>query len=571
MAPSSITEYSLLQIAGIEEEPSSEVYLKVLLPTSTNFDVFTDPASNPRKVFLLQVSQNNLSSITYLTKNQGLVITANFTDDSLRPKTNEKTIIKAQATSPILNAKEPTLALNSSPISIKIRIAPKVDKAEIETSKTQGKALSDSAVVSGYTASGASLALSVLSQDPSGAMVKFNQYLDFLSRFRLINIYFGSNLESFLGAMGDMKELKAETKQERDYIRKNQNGDKGKFNDYDVSLQIKGKLLYKLIGYNCSFLLVLTSWAMLAWMKAKNKAVVLMVYWIYYQRIIHHVVTGVAMPDIVFYGTRIILHSKLERLAEDPLTTLSLAFSLSMIWLEMFNIVRMVRNMELSEIGEVDGGQKEKKTSQVRPSSSRMRLKEEKRIELALSGKKGGGLREREEESRLRKRKSKHFGKYKEVKEINSRLTLEKISVNDCIRQHSISPLKPIGLILTSSACLLNNHLFTLKMATHQLVLASFTHLPGAQITILILGEVGDFFINIYLHFTKKHLRSSFNLLRRITGSLFIVLFLFPAFFILEDSGQNAISVDQSTQTVGKALIVIGFCVETLLVILSTI
>ena len=400
--------------------------------------------------------------------------------------------------------------------------------------------------------------------------------------------------------MGEAKELKAETSRERDEILRRQNGDKGKFNKYNLKLKIAGKLLSKLAVYLASFGLKIVGWLLLRKMNRNGRIGKVSVYFVYYQRRVHKIALGVAMPDLVFYGTRVLVHSRVDGLGWGEVVGMGvLGAALGCLFYELAEISmvtfglrtrlkeeRMVRE-EVRMVGEevrrlaegdlrpqigVNGSEKVAESPVVLNSKTGQKLrffaKEPTESHRALQGPSKNSIYAKRSLKIPKKAKN---GKSEKDKILSQEITLSRINRNSAIEQASLSTLNHTISTLESTICLLNNHLFTLKMAAHQLLLASLPHLPFLQVSLMALIELSDLIANLLNYWGKRHMKSGVMFLIRITNSVFVVLFLLLSLYISVKFGSDALYIDPSVQSLGRLLILIGMVLEYFLIFLLMI
>ena len=164
--------------------------------------------------------------------------------------------------------------------------------------------------------------------DPSGILLKFTQVLKLFSRLRLVNISYGVYLEGFLDSIGNLydkmyqsknKDTQAQASGKRLMQQKKfvddeaiyKNGWKAKFEEKGIPMLLVAKInqqqLFMFLG---SWLLRIVSNIIFWWMRNRRFVKPWLLSLVRLQRKLHFVVFNSTVLDILFYGTRTILHSK---------------------------------------------------------------------------------------------------------------------------------------------------------------------------------------------------------------------------------------------------------------------
>ena len=212
-------------------------------------------------------------------------------------------------------------------------LAPRLQNAKVEIFKIGVKKPPKLVrLVSDYTrkttthAPSVSLGVGVLgllsSQDPSGLVLRFNQYLDLVRRLIYIGKWLGINLESFMEEMSG-REKKEEVRRDktrlleisaienqRDEVASQSMGFHNKLSLYEVSVFFEGPFMIKSILYDISWLLKLVGIQLLKIMKKRGKVVPWRLKFIHNQRKLHFAMILVGLTDILFFSTRIVLHRR---------------------------------------------------------------------------------------------------------------------------------------------------------------------------------------------------------------------------------------------------------------------
>ena len=634
-APENVEIYTLVQISPIEDE-LADFYLKVIIPelekypTGLSYDVFSD-GENPRKIFNLvehpvegAAGGGKIASRTMLTLDKQLILMGNFTErENL---TVDKISVQVTAINSILNINAPEVGLSETPLIKPVIIVPPVtNKAEKENSANQGETISG---VSGGTSTaltGLAGFMGVLGADPSGTAIKFNQYLDFITRLRYINIFYGDKLEGFLGGMGHSKELTANTPKQRDRIIRLQNGDKGKFNKYSVKLDLDIRIVIKASILCLSWVLKLLAGCML--LKFKNskekKITKLGAYFIYYQRKIHFVVVGMSSTDISFYGTRLLLHKKLLFSQENWAGSVLLSLSLLLIAIDLYEqaeLIRAIRSSSpnLSDLLEEEGDMKDGKSgpdkvhaaykrkgsdnSKSRKNNKNGKIEPKNVMKENFLAKPGsennldgnnnsqnyhntkeggkntqrsgktisGNIRSSIAQLMLRRKKKIKLSRSEDNdrqilvmgKEIDYRRTLRRLSLNEPVEKFSLTGLSLTQQIINSRHLLMTHQYYIIKMAAQQLLLAALPNFPLLQILLIGGLQLAEVSNNVYSYLVKKHLNSFIVFASKALSGVFVLLFLGLSLGIRTKYGAKGLFVGDWTQDLGRYIIISGLFVE---------
>ena len=165
--------------------------------------------------------------------------------------------------------------------------------------------------------------LGMFSGDPDGSFLKFNQFLTFLRRLKLIGIYFGDSLQDFIELVaGERPSLESShssknrslelslRENQKDKIREYSAGWHSKLDTYQETVFFEGPYMLKTVVYLFSWLLKLLGITLLKGMKSTQRVVIWKLKFLKYQRRVHFAVFMGATMDILFYGVRIVLHRR---------------------------------------------------------------------------------------------------------------------------------------------------------------------------------------------------------------------------------------------------------------------
>ena len=170
------------------------------------------------------------------------------------------------------------------------------------------------------------LVLGILAADPEGLCLKFNQFLTLLQRFKFFGIFFGAKLGHFIDLVSGWKRP-PRPQQTQSRVRRIvqrlegnhrmlfqrgaedfKNGHKYKFEKYEIPLKLEGAILFKCIAYLVSWVFKVVAMVLYNQMVHLGKIIPWKIYYIVYSRRIHFVIFGLSLLDLLFFGTRIILH-----------------------------------------------------------------------------------------------------------------------------------------------------------------------------------------------------------------------------------------------------------------------
>ena len=584
--PASIESFTLLQALPSDTDDEADFKLKVSIPGSgkfgsqLTFDTFKSPNPNPRKLFKVEANSQTpavgtITSLTRLTKKRELIILGTFATQPTSGESPNSIDVGLKVNvliDNIINTK-PSVGLTTDPVSTTVKITPKIEKKAVEAAATQGEAMGGASSASSSAAVGVSTAFSALGGDPTGLMIKFNQYLDFISRLRLININFGAKLEAFLGSVGEMKEIKAESDDEKDDIIKAQNGDKGKFNKYFVKLEFNGRLMYKSGFFLLSWGVKVIGMVLLGFVTAHPQKVnKFALYWIFWSRKLHILVLGTTMTDISFYGVRVLLHSSRDEIKRHPIKYIFNTLAVYLVGVDLIQIFLIVVNLNEKPPNPVSVSNKE--DDLVMDSAKQPMIK--KNQILSRNPRAEGNQKDEGENGERKRRESSELGKKNLIaevvkKEIDNEKTIRRIQRDESIKLFSIADLTPTNTVFVSKICLLNNYFFILKMAFQLAILASLPHLPSFQISLMLGAQVLDMVINIYQFCKRRHLKSWIKMILRVSSAFFISLFLVIGLYIRVKFGTKALYIDKGVQDIGNMVVIAGVGVEYLLTIILVV
>ena len=572
--PSSIESYTLLQALPSDTDDEADFKLKVNIPGSGKFgsqltyDTFKPPNTNPRELFKVEASSQtpavgSVTTKTRLTDKKELIILGNFSTSPTSKDSGDPVTVGLEVTVLVDNIinKKPGVGLETNKVSASVKVTPQIEKKAVEAAAAQGQAISGASSTSSSAAVGASVIFSALGGDPTGLMIKFNQYLDFIGRLRLININFGAKLEAFLGSVGEMKEIKAETDEEKDDLIKAQNGNKGKLNIYFVRLEFHGRLMYKSGFFLLSWGVKLIGVALFAFVTARPQKInKLALYWIFWSRKIHILVMGTTMTDICFYGVRILLHSNHEEIKRHPIKFMVSTLSVALVVLDLIQIFHIVVHLKEKPPKPKTGTKEE----DLAMDSAKQPIAKKNQI---LSRPSRTPIHEAVTHDKDPNSKGERDHLVAKVirKEVHKEKTMARIKGNQAIKLFSIADLTPTDTVFVSKVCLLNNYFSIMKMAVQQMIMASLPHLPSFQISLILGAQILDMVVNIYQFSKRRHLKSWIKMILRVSSAFFISLFLIIALYIRVTFGTKALYIEKRVQNIASIVVMGGVGVEYLL------
>ena len=184
------------------------------------------------------------------------------------------------------------------------------------------------------TTLGLGILFALASEDKGGIILKFNQFLTLLKKVKMVNIFFGKSLGAFIELVSGEKNRKESAlekhnssqskrrtlevsidENQRHTIDQESNASHGKLDLYQQTIFFEGAFMIKSVVYIFSWILKLVGIVLMAMMKKKKQVSSGKLKFLKYQRKIHQTAMMVAAMDILFFGTRIILHRKISTLA----------------------------------------------------------------------------------------------------------------------------------------------------------------------------------------------------------------------------------------------------------------
>lgn len=168
-----------------------------------------------------------------------------------------------------------------------------------------------------------------IAADPSGVMLKFSQILKMITRIRFVGIEFGLYLDKFLNQIAKIFDKSTESSSKsvesttriligtnisRNEQQSFKQGSKGKFDAYNYPLLITNSNRFRnVLIYFISWSLKLSFLIVFTVMEQTRKVNVAVLKIIRIHRKIHFILFNTALLDLMFKGTRNILHSTIEK------------------------------------------------------------------------------------------------------------------------------------------------------------------------------------------------------------------------------------------------------------------
>ena len=177
--------------------------------------------------------------------------------------------------------------------------------------------------ISSSASMGLGIILSLFSADPDGSFLKFNQFLTLLKRLKLIGMYFGGSLQDFIELISGEKperetnprrrQLELSIKEnQKNNIEENSSGSHSKLDTFHQIVFFEGIFMGKSLVFLFSWVFKILGRVLLWKMKRIQKVEKGKLKFLKYQRKVHFTVLMVVTMDILFFGTRILLHRKNE-------------------------------------------------------------------------------------------------------------------------------------------------------------------------------------------------------------------------------------------------------------------
>ena len=208
---------------------------------------------------------------------------------------------------------------------------------------------------------------SLFSLDQDGYLLKFNQFLNLLKRIKLIGMYFGISLQSFIERLSDDKERPdpasegregpsnsttrilevSLTSNQENSIGEFSNGDKNKLDKFLISLFFEGPLMIKSFLYDISWILKIVGMFLFERMRSKNEVKPWKLNYLKWQRKVHFVLTMSCIMDVFFFGIRIILHRRNDLVS--VLVKFICCLNLSLLIVDILEIITISMNLKYEE------------------------------------------------------------------------------------------------------------------------------------------------------------------------------------------------------------------------------
>ena len=276
-------------------------------------------------------------------------------------------------------------------------LAKKTTKLEVEIFKLGIKELSPTAKsvskvtggtndVSVSTALGIGLAFSVLSDDPEGVFLKFNQFLTMLKKVKLIGMFFGNSLQEFLENVCGGNQRATKTSQEESKetnqskrvkkgkrarilepnignsenfkIVERSQGSHSKLDAFDQSVFVEGAFMFKGFIYLISWIFKAVGLIFFRKMESSLKIVIWQLKYLKYHRKIHFALVMASVMDVYFFGSRVLLHRRSGGLVDFLAKGYSvvvlglLCYDFSEIWIQTSSLKGSKQIGEFDEIEE---------------------------------------------------------------------------------------------------------------------------------------------------------------------------------------------------------------------------
>ena len=570
--------YYVQQIAATPSDSFSDFYLKVTIPeieqhkSSIEYSIFNEPAKNPQIIFKIksQSATNKITSYTTRKENKQLIIAGNLTNG---PETNpEEFLLKIKAVQREINQNS-KIVLTDAPLKAAVLIAPRIDRDGIQSAIESGQSISNITKVSSSVTQGVSASLVVLGADRSAVVIRFNQYLSFVSRLGLVNIYLGAKLEAFLKEMVITREITASSPADRNQIVNSQNGHKSKFDEYEIVISFQKTVLLSTFVYLISWGLKIISIAMLQYMGLRQRVSILMAYLISYQRKAHFLVLGLTISEVAFYSLRVVIHSKDGYYEVQPADYFLAMTSVICLVIDLYEVVFMSLMLH-NQIINV----KKDSVSAVAPLERREEFRRKKSL--------GWGPNEKRIlEPPLSSQRVKMNQVGPSEKKNNEELSIlrENVSIDhlETLRNLRKNNMTIIGFlssglnlnkqVLRLAFCVLSNFMGMLKMAFHLVCLISLVHLPLLQLSLMLTVEIADIAITLYNYLARVHLTSFVDLAAKLCSSIFTALFIVICLVVRIKQGGVSIYVEEWIQEAGILIIKLGMVVNYIFVFIQSI
>lgn len=389
------------------------------------------------------------------------------------------------------------------------------------------------------------------SGDPTGALLKFNQFISLVHRFKFINIWYGEKLDPFLNRLGRWdsykenvyrkKVLGLEYVERRRILEFNENYEKeildkeksfkGKFNrfleDFNFNLVVKIKETFYLVLW----ILHLFSLRTLKLLKEKQEICSeKKLKFFRFVKKIRFLLLNSSVLDFFFYGTRFILHRKIDSLLTGLIFTLVfLIFSLKIYdIIEIFTETIHLQNTILLKFNKKEKNQSKEEISKNHHKRTINRI-------------------------------------------IDVQKTLEYHSRNHIIQDFTKSYIEETKEAYSSTIIVHSNNIFLLRLCLSQVIVASLMYLPTFLIILLLLLELLFNLSVILISLISKAKIKTVFLIPRITQFLCLIG-IFSVFLLIvneQKKEREVRPVSQKLQNIGIYLLIAGYSLEIVVVIFN--
>ena len=320
-------ELTLEDQTGLDQETSSEIQKSIL----TN-------QTGVQPAFKVNLPQKEGKYSLKITKSiDGNKFHLRITlDDTTAVKIGDKLDLIVESSDKVLDPKgtDPSHIYYLTKKTTKIEVEVfKLDNKNLEGARRAvGSITSTANQVTSPTTLGLSLAFTILSDDPDNVFLMMNQFLTLIKRIKLVGIFFGGSLETFIelvGAGNKRKPTEATgqgtepgrrrleislAENERPFIDDQSNASHNKLDLYEQSIFFEGPFMIKTIIYLVSWVFKVVGVILLRNMIKKGEVTKGKIKFLKFQRKIHHMLLMASMMDTYFFCPRILLHRKFKGL-----------------------------------------------------------------------------------------------------------------------------------------------------------------------------------------------------------------------------------------------------------------
>lgn len=399
-------------------------------------------------------------------------------------------------------------------------------------------------VMSGSTDSygGAAFFTVLMSLDPTGLFLKFAQVLKIFNKIRFFHINFGVKLSSFLDQIGDVFKTLGDPKEMQILDVKNSVGYRGNISKKKVGISFASLFADKIPIYLVSWALIVAN-TLIAFRRIKVPLFYVKAMFLHQK--LHLIIFGIMNFDVLFYGSRSLLHIRTGLLASSALAVIC-------YFLVLADFCLLYRAAMDTKAWQVVFNRKQ----------YQLRLKLQLNQQAQPAEEESAEYVNKETDQ---KDKEKKEDEKKEVKRVDYKLTYDEYFTDNARIELLSSMLRLDKGVYNSGNCRCFELICMVRIGIYQVLVVSAQYMSGLMILILAVTELLKIKIVVQEYTSRKFLNSVVILLAQLTQSLFILLFLILCFLYHFQSFKQYVT--EGSQSFGVMIIFLAFIIEWVLAV----